>query len=75
MVAKARRRLALFRGAGGVGLLPPLEEFIGPELTALAATVLGHDDLHAGARRVLAQVDDAVTAGAMGYVAIVATLH
>ena len=48
MIARARRRLALFRGAAGVGLLPPLEEFIGPELTALAATVLGHTDLRRG---------------------------
>ena len=73
MVAQARRRLALFRGAAGVGLLPPLEEFIGPELTALAATMLGHDDLDDGARHVLAQVGEAVTTGAMGYVAITAT--
>ena len=73
MIARARRRLALFRGAAGVGLLPPLEEFIGPELSALAATVLGHTDLHEGARHVLTQVGDAVTGGAMGYVAITAT--
>ena len=73
MIARARRRLALFRGAAGVGLLPPLEDFIGPELTALAATVLGHSDLHEGARDNLAQVGDAVTGGAMGYVAIAAT--
>ena len=73
MVARARRRLALFRGAAGVGLLPPLEDFIGPELTALAATVLGHTDLDEGARHILAQVGDAVTDDAMGYVAITAT--
>jgi SAM-dependent methyltransferase len=73
MVAKARRRLALFRGAAGVGLLPPLEDFIGPEFAAMAATVLGHTDLNEGARHVLAQVGDAVSDGAMGYVAITAS--
>jgi arsenite methyltransferase len=73
MVAKARRRLALFRGAAGVGLLPPLEDFIGPDLAAMAATVLGDTDLNEGARHVLAQVGDAVSDGAMGYVAITAT--
>jgi SAM-dependent methyltransferase len=73
MVAKARRRLALFRGAAGVGLLPPLDEFIGPELAAMAATVLGHADLDEGARHVLAQVADAVHDGAMSYVAITAS--
>jgi arsenite methyltransferase len=73
MVARARRRLALFRGAAGVGLVPPLAEFIGPELTALAATVMGHTDLDEGARHVLAQVGDAVSGGTMGYVAITAT--
>ncbi len=73
MIAQARRRLALFRGAAGVGLLPPLEEFIGPELAGVATATLGHSDLDAGARLVLAQVADAVAAGAMGYVAITAT--
>ena len=73
MVAQARRRLALLRGAAGVGLLPPLEEFIGPELAGVATSTLGHSDLDAGARLVLAQVADAVAAGAMGYVAITAT--
>ena len=72
MVAKARRRLALFRGASGVGLLPSLEEFVGPELTALGRTLLGHDDLAAGGRTVLAQVADAVRAGDMGYIALAA---
>jgi SAM-dependent methyltransferase len=75
MVAKARRRLALFRGAAGVGLLPSLEELIGPDLSALAATVLGHTDVNEGARHVLAQIDDAVDEGAMGYVAITAIRH
>jgi SAM-dependent methyltransferase len=70
MVAKARRRFALFRGAAGLGLLPPLEEFVGSDLTALGRAMLGHDDLHAGGRHVLGQVSQAVTEGAMGYVAI-----
>jgi SAM-dependent methyltransferase len=70
MVARARRRLALFRGASGIGLLPPLEEFIGSDLTALGRAVLGHDDLHAGGRHVLGQVSTAVKDGAMGYIAI-----
>jgi SAM-dependent methyltransferase len=70
MVARARRRLALLRGAAGLGLLPPLEEFIGPDLTALGRAMLGHDDLDEGGRRVLGQVSQAVTEGAMGYVAI-----
>ena len=73
MLAKARRRLALFRGAAGVGLLPPLEEFIGPDLAAMAASVLGRTDLDDGARHVLVQVGDAVRDGAMGYVAFTAT--
>ena len=73
MIAQARRRLALFRGAAGVGLLPPLEEFIGPQFTAVAATTFGHTDLDVGARQLLAQVAEAVTAGALGYVAITAT--
>lgn len=72
MVAKARRRLALFRGASGVGLLPSLEEFVGPELTALGRTLLGHHDLAAGGRTVLAQVADAVRTGDMGYMALAA---
>jgi SAM-dependent methyltransferase len=75
MVARARRRLALFRGASGIGLLPPLEEFIGPALTALGRAMLGHDDLHAGGRHLLGQVSSAVDGGAMGYVAISARRH
>jgi SAM-dependent methyltransferase len=70
MVARARRRFALFRGASGLGLLPPLEEFLGSDLTALGRAMLGHDDLYAGGRQVLAQVSTAVQDGAMGYVAI-----
>jgi SAM-dependent methyltransferase len=70
MVARARRRFALFRGAAGLGLLPPLEEFIGSDLTALGTAMLGHDDLHTGSRHVLGQVSEAVKDGAMGYVAI-----
>jgi SAM-dependent methyltransferase len=72
MVARARRRLALFRGASGLGLLPPLEEFIGSDLTALGRAMLGHDDLHEGGRHVLGQVSTAVKDGAMGYVAMMA---
>lgn len=72
MVARARRRFALLRGASGLGLLPPLEEFIGPDLTALGRAMLGHDDLHEGGRHVLAQASTAVEAGTMGYVAITA---
>jgi SAM-dependent methyltransferase len=70
MVARARRRLALFRGASGIGLLPPLEEFIGSDLTALGRAMLGHDDLHTGGRHVLGQVSTSVQDGAMGYVAM-----
>jgi SAM-dependent methyltransferase len=72
MVARARRRFALLRGASGLGLLPPLEEFIGPDLTALGKTMLGQDDLYAGGRHVLAQTSTAVEDGTMGYVAITA---
>lgn len=72
MVAKARRRLALFRGASGVGLLPTLEEFVGPDLAALGRTVLGHDDLADGGRTILTQVADAVHAGNLGYLALIA---
>jgi len=75
MVAQARRRLALFRGASGVGLLPPLEEFVGPELTELGKAMLGHDDLYSGGRQVLGQISDAVRAGTMGYVSILARLR
>jgi SAM-dependent methyltransferase len=70
MVARARRRFALLRGAAGLGLLPSLEEFIGPDLTALGTTMLGHDDLDAGGRHILDQVSTAVKDGTMGYVAI-----
>jgi SAM-dependent methyltransferase len=70
MVARARRRFALLRGAAGLGLLPSLEEFIGPDLTALGTTMLGHDDLDAGGRHILDQVGTAVKDGTMGYVAI-----
>jgi hypothetical protein len=72
MVARARRRFALLRGAAGLGLLPPLDEFIGPDLTALGTTMLGHDDLDAGGRHVLDQVSTAVKDGTMGYVVITA---
>jgi len=75
MVARARRRFALLHGASGLGLLPPLEEFIGSALTALARAMLGHDDLHAGGRHLLGQVSSAVDDGAMGYVAISARRH
>jgi SAM-dependent methyltransferase len=70
MVARARRRFALFQGASGLGLVPPLEEFIGSDLTAVGRAMLGHDDLEAGGRHVLGQVSSAVKDGAMGYVAI-----
>jgi arsenite methyltransferase len=70
MVARARRRFALFQGASGIGLLPPLDEFIGSDLTALGRATLRHDDLYAGGRHVLGQVGNAVKDGAMGYVAI-----
>lgn len=72
MVAKARRRLALFQGASGVGLLPSLEDLVGPDLATLGRELLGHDDLVTGGRAVLAQVADAVRANDMGYTAIVA---
>jgi SAM-dependent methyltransferase len=72
MIARARRRLALLRGAASVGILPPLEEFLGPELTALSATVLGKSDPHEGGARILAQVSDAVHDKTMGYVAMTA---
>ena len=70
MVARVRRRFALFQGASGLGLVPPLEEFIGSDMTALGRAMLGHDDLEAGGRHVLGQVSSAVKDGAMGYVAI-----
>lgn len=73
MVAKARRRLALFRGAAGIGLLPSLEEFIGSELTEIGRALLGHDDLETGGRQILAGVSDSVRRGRLGYTAIVAT--
>jgi len=72
MVAKARRRLALFRGASGVGMLPTLEEFVGPDFAELGRVLLGHNDLGTGSRAVLAQIGEAVRVGQMGYVAIVA---
>jgi arsenite methyltransferase len=73
MVAQASRRLALLRGAAAVGIMPPLDELIGPELTALATTVLGHRDVDDGGRRILAQVNDALTDGTIGYLAVTAT--
>lgn len=73
MVAKARRRLALFRGASGVGLLPSIEEFIGPEFAEVGRALMGHDDLDRGSRELLTQVSDVVKDGQMGYVAMVAT--
>jgi SAM-dependent methyltransferase len=75
MVARARRRFALLRGASGLGLLPPLEELIGADLTALGRAMLGHDDLHEGGRHILAQASAAVEEGTMGYVAITARRH
>jgi SAM-dependent methyltransferase len=72
MVARARRRFALLRGASDLRMLPPLEELIGPDLTALGRALLGHDDLHEGGRHVLAQASAAVEEGTMGYVAITA---
>jgi arsenite methyltransferase len=72
MAARARRRFALLRGAAGLGLLPPLDEFIGSDLTALGTAMLGHDDLYAGGLHVLGQVSDAIKDGGMGYVAITA---
>jgi SAM-dependent methyltransferase len=73
MIAKARRRLALFRGASGVGLLPTLEEFIGPEFAEVGRALTGHDDLDRGSRELLTQIGVVVKDGQMGYVAIVAT--
>lgn len=72
MIAKARRRLALFRGASGVGMLPSLDEFVGPGLAELGRALFGHDDLAEGGRTLLSQASDAIGAGNIGYLAVVA---
>lgn len=72
MIAKARRRLALFRGASGIGMLPSLDEFVGPDLVELGRALFGHDDLAEGGRTLLTQVADSVGAGSMGYLAVLA---
>lgn len=74
MVAKARRRFALLRAAAAVGVVPPLEELVGPELTAVARTLLGHHDLGAGGRELLATVAGEVASGRLGYRAFIATV-
>ncbi|MEX2255281.1 MAG: class I SAM-dependent methyltransferase [Acidimicrobiia bacterium] len=71
-VAKARRRLALLRGAIKVGIVPDPEAMIGPELDALRASSDASGDLVTFGRSVLGEVADAVRAGQLGYCAIVA---
>lgn len=72
MIAKARRRLALFRGASALDMLPPLDEFVGADLAELGRALFGHDDLTEGGRTLLTQAADAVDAGNMGYLAVAA---
>jgi SAM-dependent methyltransferase len=71
-VAKARRRLALLRGAIRVGLVPDPEAMLGPELDALRSEADASGDLVTFGRGVLADVADAVRAGQIGYCAMVA---
>jgi SAM-dependent methyltransferase len=74
-VAKARRRLALLRGAISLGIVPDPEPMLGPELDALrAASTDPRSDLVTLGRGVLGDVADAVRAGQIGYCAIVASL-
>lgn len=70
---RGRSRRDDLHGAAGVGLVPSLEEFVGPELAELGRALLGDDDLVGGSRLALRQVSDAVESGTMGYVAIAAT--
>jgi arsenite methyltransferase len=72
MIAKARRRLALFRGASALDMLPSLDDFVGADLTELGRALFGHDDLTEGGRTLLTQAADAVDAGNMGYLAVAA---
>jgi arsenite methyltransferase len=72
MIAKARRRLALFRGASALDMLPRLDDFIGSDLAELGRALFGHDDLTTGGRTLLTQAADAVDAGNMGYLAVAA---
>jgi SAM-dependent methyltransferase len=71
-VAKARRRLALLRGAIQVGIVPDPESMLGPELDDLRAASEGSGDLVAFGKTVLGDVADAVRAGQIGYCAVVA---
>lgn len=71
-VAKARRRLALLRGAIRVGIVPDPEAMLGPELDELRAASDGSGDLVDFGRSVLGDVADAVRAGQIGYCALVA---
>jgi SAM-dependent methyltransferase len=72
MIAKARRRIALLRGASGVGMLPSLEEFVGPDMAEIGRTLFGHDDLAEAGSTLLNQATDAIGARSMGYLAVVA---
>lgn len=74
-VAKARRRLALLRGAIRVGIVPDPEAMLGPELDELRAASDASADLITFGRSVLGEVADAVRAGKIGYCAIVARRH
>jgi SAM-dependent methyltransferase len=71
-VAKARRRLALLRGAIKVGIVPDPEAMLGPELDELRVATDEPDDLVALGKTVLGDVAEAVRAGQIGYCAIVA---
>lgn len=70
-VAKARRRLALLRGAIRVGIVPDPEAMLGPELDELRAATDASGDLVTFGRSVLGDVADAVRAGQLGYCALV----
>jgi SAM-dependent methyltransferase len=71
-VAKARRRLALLRGAIRVGIVPDPEAMLGPELDGLRDATDASGDLVTFGRSVLGDVADAVRAGQIGYCAMVA---
>jgi hypothetical protein len=71
-VAKARRRLALLRGAIKVGIVPDPEAMLGPELDELRVASDESGDLVALGKTVLGDVADAVRARQIGYCAIVA---
>jgi len=71
LVDQAERRLAMLRGALGVGLLEPVQDLVSAELARYGLSVAA-DGLDALAEVLFAQVRAAVDAGDLGYASFVA---